>query len=158
MRTRKLLAGAFLLMLVAAACTNEPEPSEGEPTGAADDTAAPGETPFEHLNRALAGEFEGATVEVLAQWIDAEGANIEAVLQPFIDQTGIEVNYEGLTDYETVLTARVEGGNAPDLAQVAQPGLMQSFQASGDLVSLSDWINVEQLEQDYIAPSWTWRR
>ena len=150
MRTRKLLAVAFLLLIVAAACTNEPEPSGGgEPAGGGGQTGAAGETPFEHLNRALAGEFEGTTVEVLAQWIDAEGDNFDAVLQPFAEQTGIEVNYEGLTDYETVLTARVEGGNAPDLAQVAQPGLMQSFQASGDLVNLSEWINVDQIEQDY---------
>ena len=40
----------------------------------------------------------------------------------FEERTGIDVQYEGITDYETVLTVRVDGGDAPDLAQVAQPG------------------------------------
>jgi hypothetical protein len=43
MRTRKLLAVAFLLLFVAAACTNEPEPSGGgEPAGGGGQTGAAG--------------------------------------------------------------------------------------------------------------------
>ncbi len=70
-------------------------------------------------------------MEVLAQWIDGEAVNFEAVLAPFEEATGIDVNYEGITDYETVLTTRVDGGNAPDLAQIAQPGTMQRYAAEG---------------------------
>ena len=55
------------------------------------------------------------------------------------------VNYEGITDYETVLTVRVDGGNAPDVAQIAQPGKMRAFAEEGKLVALSDWINLDQL-------------
>ncbi|HEX9644973.1 MAG TPA: ABC transporter substrate-binding protein [Acidimicrobiia bacterium] len=128
-----------------------PTTTAGDGTTTAPPTTQPAPTgPYEYLGRAQAGEFAGATVEILSQWIDAEGENFEATIQPFIDATGIEVNFEGITDYETVLRTRIDGGNAPDLAQIAQPGLMQSLASEGRLVSLSDWFNVDQLSQDYI--------
>ena len=34
------------------------------------------------------------TVSVLAEWSGQEQANFEAVLKPFMDQTGIKVTYE----------------------------------------------------------------
>ena len=72
------------------------------------------------------------------------------MLAPFEEATGITVNYEGLADYETVLATRVDGGNAPDLAQTAQPATMRAFAEDGALVPLSDWINMDQIEADYL--------
>jgi alpha-glucoside transport system substrate-binding protein len=140
------LAVLAVVATLAAACSNPPPETGGGPAP----TGGGGEG-YEHLTRAKAGEFRGTTVDVLAQWVDAEGDNFEAALQPFVDQTGIDVNYEGITDYETVLTVRVEGGDAPDIAQLAQPGKMRQFADAGNLVSLSDWINADQLSQDYIS-------
>jgi len=140
------LAVLAVVAILAAACSNPPPETGGGPAPTGGTVEG-----YEHLTRAKAGEFSGTTVDVLAQWVDAESDNFEASLQPFIDQTGIDVNYEGITDYETVLTVRVEGGDAPDIAQIAQPGKMRSFAEAGNLVNLSEWINVDQLSQDYIA-------
>lgn len=149
MRKRWLIAMIAALSLVVAACAN-PEQGGGEDTtttGASDETTttaaagdttttadhgdSAGETPYEHLNAALSGEFSGTEVTVNAQWVDAEEENILSVLTPFEEATGIDITYEGLTDYETVLTVRVEGGDPPDIAQIAQPGKMQQFAAEG---------------------------
>jgi alpha-glucoside transport system substrate-binding protein len=143
----RVLAVLAVLAVVGAACSNPP-PEGGGATQSPTGGAVSG--PYEHLARAKAGEFSGTSVEVLAQWIQEEGENFEASLKPFVDQTGIDVNYEGITDYETVLTVRVEGGDAPDIAQLAQPGKMRQFAQAGNLVKLSDWINVDQLKTDYI--------
>lgn len=168
MRRRRTMAIAAVLAMVTAACANAPAEDTEAPdtteaatasTAAAVDTtdasttettAAVPEGPYEHLARAQAGEFTGTSVEILGQWVEAEQENFQAALQPFVDATGIDVTYEGITDYETVLTTRVDGGNAPDLAQVAQPGLMRTFASEGKLVNLSDWINLDQLNSDYI--------
>ncbi|MDH4119234.1 MAG: extracellular solute-binding protein, partial [Acidimicrobiia bacterium] len=167
MRKTRLIAMLAALAMLAAACANAPEgaeatdapatteaPSEAPETteGTATETteAMVPEGPYEFLARAQAGEFAGTSVEVLGQWVEAESDNFKASLQGFVDATGIEVTYEGITDYETVLTTRVDGGNAPDLAQVAQPGLMRTFASEGKLVKLSDWINMDQLSADYI--------
>jgi alpha-glucoside transport system substrate-binding protein len=156
MARRTALVWAVLVLLVGAACANEPEEPEGTTqapspteTGTEPTTEPPVAEPYEFLARARAGEFSGTEVEILTQYIEAQDPLFEGALAPFIEETGIDVTHEGLSDYTTVLTARVEGGNAPDVAQIAQPGLMQSFAASGDLVNLSEWFNVDQLVQDY---------
>ena len=148
MGKRRLLIVAALL-LIAAACSNAPDESATTAPPATDTGTTEPEAPYEFLARAEAGEFEGTTVEVITQFIDPQDQLFEGALAPFVERTGIEVTHEGIADYTTVLTARVEGGNAPDLAQIAQPGLMRSFAESGDLVNLSEWFNTEQLAQDY---------
>src|SRR5918992_3125473 len=136
MGKRRLLIAAALL-LIAAACSNAPDESATTAPPATDTGTTEPEAPYEFLARAEAGEFEGTTVEVITQFIDPQDQLFEGALAPFVERTGIEVTHEGIADYTTVLTARVEGGNAPDLAQIAQPGLMRSFAESGDLVNLS---------------------
>lgn len=166
MSKRWLIATIAALGLIVAACANPEEgggdattTSEASPeettTTAGDGTTttvgdAVGETPYEHLNAALSGEYAGTSVTVNAQWVDGEEENILSVLTPFEEATGIDITYEGLTDYETVLTVRVDGGDAPDIAQIAQPGKMRQFAAEGQLVAISDWINMDQIRNDYI--------
>jgi len=168
MSKRWLMATMAAMSLIVAACANPEEgggdttttveaPQEETTTTAGSDTtttadgeSSAGETPYEHLNAALNGDFTGTSVTVNAQWVDAEEENILSVLTPFEEATGIDITYEGLTDYETVLTVRVEGGDAPDIAQIAQPGKMQQFAAEGQLVAISDWINMDQIQTDYI--------
>ncbi len=159
MRRTRLIAMIAAFAVLIAACADAPEGAEptdapatteaGEAPATTEGTAVP-DGPYEYLARAQAGEFAGTSVEVLGQWVEAESDNFKASLQAFIDATGIDVTYEGITDYETLLTTRVDGGNAPDLAQVAQPGLMRTFASEGKLVALSDWINMDQLSADYI--------
>jgi alpha-glucoside transport system substrate-binding protein len=138
-----------------AAQTDDTEPTTDDTEPTTDDTEPPApEGPYEHLARAEAGEYAGTEVTILAQWIEAEGEAFEATLADFADRTGITITYDGITDYETVLTVRVEGGDTPDLAQIAQPGLMNVFADQGDLVNLSEWINEDQLFSDY-SSAWT---
>jgi alpha-glucoside transport system substrate-binding protein len=155
MRHRRYWAWTSVLALVLSACANQaPAATSGESTDAEPSAPVAGSEPptgeGTALERAEAGEFDGTTVEILAQWVEAEADNFEGNLTDFAERTGIDINYEGITDYETVLNVRVEGGDAPDLAQIAQPGLMRSFQEDGALVNLSGFMDVDQLRSDYI--------
>jgi len=129
---------------------DEAEPAEPEPTEAEEPEPAVPDGPHEHLARALAGEFAGTEVEILGQWVEVESDGFKASLAELAATSGIDIKYEGVTDYETVLTVRADGGDPPDLAQVAQPGLMRQFASEGKLVAVSDWINMDQLRTDYI--------
>jgi alpha-glucoside transport system substrate-binding protein len=164
-KQRKWLVLAVVLGLVLAACGGDDD-AEGddaaaettaavETTAAADTTAADDamvETGYEHLDQALAGDFDGATVEIWAQWLpeSSEAANFEYSLEPFQEATGITVNFQPTPDYETALQVAVDGGNAPDLAQIAQPGKMHQYADAGSLVGLSDWINTDKLAADMV--------
>lgn len=130
--------------------TAEPADEGDETTDTAEEALPAPEGPHEHLARALTGEFDGTEVEILGQWVEGESDGFKASLSALADASGIDIKYEGVTDYETVLTVRADGGDAPDLAQIAQPGLMRTLASEGKLVALSDWINMDQVNEDYI--------
>lgn len=75
-------------------------------------------------------------VTVFGAFVDEEARRFEAAIKPFVDRTGIEVRYEGSSEFETLISVRVEGGNPPDIAALPQPGLMKNFAAQGKLVPL----------------------
>ena len=151
-----------VLAMTAAACgtpaattTTTAAPAETTTTAAGETTTTgePAEsTGYEHLDRALAGEFEGTSVEVWAQWLpeSSEAANFTYTLEPFLAATGITVNFQPTPDYETALQVAVDGGNAPDLAQIAQPGKMHQYAEAGSLVNLSDWFNTDKLSAELV--------
>jgi alpha-glucoside transport system substrate-binding protein len=149
---------AAIAVLAFAACT--PTPSAA-PTGGAGTpgpatepppTTAAG-VPGQELEAALNKEYEGKTIEIMAQWIEGEGKAFDDSLKAFRDATGINVGYSGVTNYETILKVRVEGGLPPDIAQLAQAGLMRQFQSSGKLVSLTGAgvLDAAKLATDYSA-------
>lgn len=169
MKYRTWFSALCVLALVVAACGDD-----GAGTTTADGattTTAAGETTttvagettttgavaestgYAELDQAMAGEFSGTTVEIVAQWAPdgAEATSFELALQPFRDATGIDVVFEPTIDYETALQVRVDGGNAPDLAQIAQPGKMQQYADAGSLVNLSEWFNVDKLQEDLVG-------
>jgi alpha-glucoside transport system substrate-binding protein len=170
MKNRTWLALLLVLGLVLAACGGDDTGESSTTEGATSDTTAPtdnettttegggdgttmpaGEsTGYEALDQALAGDFEGTSVEVWAQWLpeSVEAANFEAQLQPFRDATGIDVNFQPTPDYETALQVAVDGGNAPDLAQIAQPGKMHQYADAGALVDIGSFINTDKLSAD----------
>ena len=154
MRANKLVAVLALLgiLLSLAACqaaaTEAPAPVEPtvEPTAAPTEPPAPELTAFE---RAMAGEFAGSTVTVFGKWTEAEGENFVAALAPFEEATGIDVLYEGSAEFETLITVRVEGGDAPDIAGFPQPGLMAEFVRSGAIPDHEPFFDMEQYLADY---------
>jgi alpha-glucoside transport system substrate-binding protein len=171
MNKRWLIAMMTAFALIVAACSPAADTGDSDTTdapvettdGDTTETTAGGDTtetteagsmegPYEHLNMAYAGDFDGTEVTVQAQWTESEEEKIRAVFAPFEEATGITVNYEGLAgDHETVLTVRVDGDDAPDIAQIAQPGKMVQFAEEGKLVNLSDFINDDQIKTDYIS-------
>jgi alpha-glucoside transport system substrate-binding protein len=76
------------------------------------------------------GDFteEQPTVSIYTPITDAEGDAFESAWAPFVECTGIQIQYEGSNDFEAQIEVRVSGGDAPDLAFFPQPGLMARYQ------------------------------
>lgn len=91
----------------------------------------------------------GGTVNILAVWADAEQDNFMAMIQPWVDRTGVEVQYESTRDINATLTTRVDGGNPPDVAGLPGPGAMATFARSGDLYSLENVLDMDTMRADY---------
>jgi alpha-glucoside transport system substrate-binding protein len=92
-------------------------------------------------------------VTIFGAFVDEDASRFQESMQPFIERTGIQVSYEGSSDFETLVTVRVEGGDAPDIVAFPQPGLMQELAREGALVPLDDVIDRDLLEASY-ADSW----
>jgi alpha-glucoside transport system substrate-binding protein len=159
MRYRSWLAllAALVLALTFAACGGD---DEEEPAGG-DETA---ETAPQEVE---ADETIEGRVQIAAIWTGAEQRSFEAVIDGFNEKfPNVNVRYNASGDQlPTVLSTAVEGGNPPDLAVVAQPGLVEDFQGRGALQPLSfaeedlrqnfsdDWLNLGAFENElYVVP------
>ncbi|MAT97632.1 MAG: hypothetical protein CL608_10855 [Anaerolineaceae bacterium] len=164
MRKYTLVLLFALIALLIAACGERPQAEETdtetdtdtttETTEESTETAESDEEMAEEssgsfLERAKAGEFSGSEVTVFGKWTEAEGENFVAALAPFEEATGITVNYEGSAEFETLITVRVEGGDAPDIAGFPQPGLMAQFVQEGAIPDHAQFLNVDELNDNY---------
>lgn len=88
-------------------------------------------------------------VTIFGAFVDSDADLFEAALAPFTAETGIEVQYEGSGDFESLVTVRMEGGDPPDIIAFPQPGLMVSFAQEGKLQDLTEVIEADTLQQNY---------
>jgi alpha-glucoside transport system substrate-binding protein len=83
-------------------------------------------------------DLSGETVEVAATWTGTEQANFQAVLDAFAKRTGAKVTYtSGGDDLPVLLNSRFAGGSPPDVALLAQPGVVGSLARKGQLKRLT---------------------
>jgi ABC-type glycerol-3-phosphate transport system substrate-binding protein len=90
-------------------------------------------------------DLEGADLEVVAVWQDAEAEAFEAVLAGFEDRTGAAVTYTstGDRDITAVLDDRITSGDPPDLAVLPQPGLIERYARTGAILPADDVVSAE---------------
>src|SRR5258708_30936907 len=95
------------------------------------------------------GTVKGGTVKLIGTWTGNEQDSFMAVLQPFIDRTGIKVEYEGARDLDTILNTRVAAGSPPDLAAAPGPTLLSKFALQGKVTDLGKVLDTTQPKKDY---------
>jgi ABC-type glycerol-3-phosphate transport system substrate-binding protein len=91
----------------------------------------------------------GGEINILAVWADAEQETFEAVIAPWVERTGVTVEYESTRDINATLLTRIEGGNPPDVAGLPGPGAMAQFVRDGTLFSLENVIDTEAMAQEW---------
>lgn len=118
-RRSAAVAGGLGIALVLTACGGD----SGD--GGDGDAEAGGEvdcSAFEEF-----GDLEGETVSVYTSIVSPEDAPHIESYRPFEECTGAEVDYEGSREFEAQLVVRIQSGNAPDIAYIPQPGLLQTL-------------------------------
>jgi len=73
----------------------------------------------------------GTTVTMFASILSPESDSLQKSWAEFSSCTGIKISYQGSNNFESQLPVQVAGGNAPDLAIIPQPGLLQKMVATG---------------------------
>lgn len=117
----RAVAALAAVALAAAGCGNDAEPG-GSGTGGA----------------ATGPDLTGKTVEVAATWSGTEQENFQAVLDEFAKRTKATVRYtSGGNDLPVLINSRLAGGAPPDVALIAQPGVVAELVKRGAVKELT---------------------
>jgi alpha-glucoside transport system substrate-binding protein len=152
-----LVVLSMALMACAPAAPAEEAPAEQAPAEEApvvEEEATVDPLPQgQELANAYAGMYAGTVVSMAGPFTDADAVKFDESIVAFEEATGIDIQYEGSKEFEAAITIRVDGGDAPDIVDFPQPGLLATMVAKGQVVDLNDVIPTEWLEQNYIQ-SW----
>ncbi|MDQ3646487.1 MAG: ABC transporter substrate-binding protein [Actinomycetota bacterium] len=133
MKLRRLWVILAILAMVATACS-----SGDVEDGGTDDPADEG----------------GGSIEVAAVFVGEEKKSFEAVLDAFAEETGHEATFTSAgDDMAAFLGGKIEGGAPPDVALIAQPGLVRQLAADGSLQAASD--EVAAAMEENFTPVWS---
>jgi alpha-glucoside transport system substrate-binding protein len=102
------------------------------------------------LDRAMAGEFDGTEVNVMSVLVDADEQLFLESIASFEEETGIDIVHSGTKEFETQIVVRLDAGDAPDIAMMPQPGLLERFVAEGFVpVDVREFIPEADLQERY---------
>jgi alpha-glucoside transport system substrate-binding protein len=144
------------LSLILAACgttaTEAPaeEPAAEEPAEEAVKAPVPAGP---ELDNAWNGMYKGTIVTMDGPFSTADAVKFENSLKEFEEITGIDIQYQGSKEFEANISIRVEGGDAPDIVDFPQPGLLGNLIKKGYGIDLSTVIDQDWLKQNY-TQSW----
>jgi len=98
------------------------------------------------------GDLSGKTVTVFTGIVTPEDALLEETWKPFEDCTGVDIKGTFDKSFETQILVQAKAGNAPDIAIVPQPGLLQQLVATGEAVPAS--AETEANVDKNFSPDW----
>ena len=101
------------------------------------------------LAKAWNGDFKGKKVTMFGPFTDADEVKFNESIKEFEEKTGIDIAYEGSKEFEATISVRVNGGNAPDIADFPQPGLLKGFVKDGKLIDVKSFLGEDYLKKQY---------
>jgi alpha-glucoside transport system substrate-binding protein len=149
----------------AATPTKAPEPTKVpvvEPTkapaqpatgGVGDSEAGARAKGLTFLADAYAGKYKGTKVTMTGPFTDEDAVKFNNSMKEFKDKTGIDIQYEGSKEFEASISARIQAGDAPDIIDFPQPGLLAGFAKQGKIVETRNLVPESWLKENYIQ-SW----
>ena len=102
----------------------------------------------DHMN------LKGETITVFGPWLGVDKEHIEAVLAPFEEKTGANVEYAGSDSFEQQIVIDSQAGSAPNVAIFPQPGLAADLASKGLLTPLGDETKAWVQENYAAGQSW----
>ena len=173
-RSRTMTAFAAVLVLIVAACSPQASsappasqagggpttaPPASQDTGGEPTEAPPTEpnlpavpTGYTELDQALGADkpFNGTKVSIQTQWTGGEADGFAAAIADFQAATGIAVQVDSIgSSHETVLKTRVEGGQPPDMSQIAQPTAVLAYAKDGKLIDVGTFMDKAKLNEEF---------
>ncbi len=151
-REGRPLALVLAVVFAAAACSSSTTTPSAAPTPTP--TAAPSSGPVATPTAVVTptqGPLTGS-ITVLGTWSGDEQTSFLAMIQPWVNQTGVQVKYTGTRDLNGQLAQGIQTGNLPDLAGLPGPAQMVEYQAAGKLMDLTNVLDTATYKANTSAP------
>ena len=110
---------------------------------------AAGMTGLTELDAAYAGQYKGTKVSMMGPFTEEDEVKFNNAIKDFEDKTGIDIQYEGTKEFEATIGVRVDAGDAPDIVDFPQPGLLANFAKGGKVVDVNGFIPMDWLKKQY---------
>jgi alpha-glucoside transport system substrate-binding protein len=101
------------------------------------------------LENAMAGMYKGTVVTMAGPFTDNDAVKFDESVKSFEEKTGIDIQYSGSKEFEASIAISIEGGNAPDIVDFPQPGLLNNFVKKGLVVDGSKFLDMAKLKANY---------
>ncbi len=133
------------------------QPAASQPAASTQPSVVAGETPAPVTPAPIACTAApvtgltniGGKVTVIGTWTGSEQDSFMCMVKPFMDATGIQVEYTGTRDLTNILQTGISAGNLPDVAGLPGPGVMADFASQpGGLKPLDTVIDVAKYKAD----------
>ncbi len=98
------------------------------------------------------GTFKDKTVTMYSGIVAPLDQSYLDSFKKFESCTGITVQFQGDKDFDSQIKVRIDGGNAPDVAVFAQPGIVQQLAAAGKLAEAPKAVTANL--DKYYSDSW----
>ena len=153
------IAGSIATLMLLAACssdgpaeenaeaTTQPSPTQETPTQEADTQEVAGCEMYVEYQ-----DTQDASVSIFTSIVAPQQGLFEQSWKEFETCTGIDIVYEGSDQFEAQLSARIAGGNAPDIAFIPRPSLLAELVAGGGPVPASQ--DTVSNADTYWNPEW----
>jgi alpha-glucoside transport system substrate-binding protein len=92
----------------------------------------------------------GGGIEIVGAIGATNAEGLEAEVERIAEETGVDVTYTTLPDFDTVIQSRVRGNNAPDIALFPQPGVLCDLAGGGDVTALDDLVDLDSISEALI--------
>ena len=99
-------------------------------------------------------DLSGETITIFGPWLTVDQEHFEAVIAPFEEATGANVDYAGSDSFEQQIVIDTQAGSPPNIAVFPQPGLAADLASKGLLVPLGD--ETKQWTMDNYAAGQSW--
>ncbi len=105
------------------------------------------------LAAARSGAYSGTIVTGFGALVDEDARRLENSIAAFEEETGIDIQYEGSGDFETLIQVRLDGGDPPDFGAHPQPGLLAGLVNQGHVIDPSTFLGMDFIEEHF-AQGW----
>ena len=98
------------------------------------------------------GSVEGETVSISGGITGTQADDMQKTFDAYTEESGIIVEYTGDKAFEGNIVTKVQGGDAPDIAIVPQPGLLKTLVETGEVKEAPEGV-VTAVDANW-SPDW----